>query len=133
MLQQILTGQEKGISLLIGAIAVYLYFLPSILAFLRGQRRFYAVLVLNALLSPVQGAILHLLAPDWSAVNPTMLFHTLLVVVVANFGLGWVLLLIWTSRPGTTDTRLLDAQNTKLYDALTALPLILWFAYGALQ
>ncbi|HEY4076238.1 MAG TPA: methyltransferase [Rhizomicrobium sp.] len=133
MLQQILTGQAKGIALLVGAIALYLYFLPSILAFLRGQRRFWAVLVLNILLSPVQGAILRLLAPDWSAVDAAALLHTLVVAVIANFGFGWVLLLVWTSRSGATDARLLNAQNTKLYDTLAALPLILWFAYGALQ
>ena len=35
--------------------------------------------------------------------------------------------------PGEPDPRLLRARETKNYDIVAALPLILWFAYGALQ
>ena len=63
MLQGILTGQTKGITLLLTALVLFFYFLPSILAFARGHRRFFLILILNVLLSPAQSAIL----PHWSS------------------------------------------------------------------
>jgi protein-S-isoprenylcysteine O-methyltransferase Ste14 len=55
------------------------------------------------------------------------------VALIANFGLGWLVLMVWALVPGEPSLRLLRAQQTKYYDAIAALPLILWFAYGALQ
>jgi protein-S-isoprenylcysteine O-methyltransferase Ste14 len=133
MLQMILTGQAKGFSLLLGALFVYLYFLPSVLGFLRAHRRFYIIMVLNILLSPVQGAILHIFFPTLAVVEPNALASTMLVAVVANLGPGWLALLIWSLMPGEPDPRLVRARNTKTYDAVAALPLILWFVYGAWQ
>ena len=41
--------------------------------------------------------------------------------------------MVWALAPGEPDPRLLKARETKYYDVIAALPLILWFAYGALQ
>jgi protein-S-isoprenylcysteine O-methyltransferase Ste14 len=133
MLQGILTGQTKSFLLLIWALLLFLYFLPSVLAFRRGHRSFFIILVLNALVSPVQGVIVHFLAPDLLVVNPGNLAATLLGAFLTNLGLGWFALLVWSLWPGEPDPRLLRAQDTKYYDAIAGLPLILWFAYGALQ
>jgi protein-S-isoprenylcysteine O-methyltransferase Ste14 len=133
MLQGILTGQAKGILLLATAIGLFLYFLPSILAFMRGQKRFWIVLGLNFVLTLVQSAIFQLLFPSLFVITPGNLADTLVVSLIANFGPGWLALLIWSLRPGEIDPRLIKAQNTKTYDAVVALPLILWFGYGALQ
>jgi len=133
MLQGILTGQTKGIALLLGALALFFYFLPSILAFARGHRRFFLILILNVLLSPVQSAVLHFLAPGLVVVDPANLMSTAIAALAANIGIGWLVLLWWALRTGEADPRLLKFQETKYYDAITALPLILWFTYGALQ
>lgn len=131
MLQQLFAG--RGLTLLIWAAVLYLYFLPSILTFLRGYRRFYVVLVLNILLSPVQGGLLRLVLPGWFVANAQAPLLTLFLALLVNLGPGWVLLLIWSVQPGRTDPRLDRAQDSKLYDALAALPLILWFALSAAQ
>lgn len=133
MLQGILTGQTKGITLLLAALAVFFYLLPSVLAFARGHRHFFPILILNVLLSPLQSAALHFLAPGLVAVDPANLTATAISALATNFGIGWLLLLWWALRAGEADPRLLTFQKTKYYDAITALPLILWFAYGALQ
>jgi protein-S-isoprenylcysteine O-methyltransferase Ste14 len=85
------------------------------------------------LLSPVQGAILHFLAPGLIAVSPADVGAAAMVAFIANLGLGWAALLVWSFWSGEADPRLLRAQETKYYDAIAALPLILWFVYGALQ
>jgi protein-S-isoprenylcysteine O-methyltransferase Ste14 len=56
-----------------------------------------------------------------------------LAIVAANLGPGWLALLIWALQAGEPDPRLVRAQNTKFYDTVAAMPLILWFAYGAWQ
>jgi protein-S-isoprenylcysteine O-methyltransferase Ste14 len=133
MLQAILTGQTKSFLLLVWAVLLFVYFLPSVIAFRRGHRRFFIILVLNVLLSPVQGLLLHFLAPGPLAVPPGNVAATAMVAFLANLGLGWALLLVWSLLSGEADPRLLKAQETKYYDAIAALPLILWFVYGALQ
>jgi protein-S-isoprenylcysteine O-methyltransferase Ste14 len=133
MLQAILTGQAKSISLLLWAAFLFVYFLPSVLAFYRGHRRFFMLLLLNVLLSPVQGSILHFLWPGILTVDTHNPLAVGQAAVVANLGVGWIALLIWALLPGEPDPRLLRTQETKYYDAIAALPLILWFAYGALQ
>ena len=133
MLQQILTGQAKSISLLLWAAFLFVYFLPSVLAFARGHRRFFIILVLNVLLSPVQGAILHFVWPGILVIDPHNPVSVALAAVVANLGPGWIALMVWALLPGEPDPRLLKVQETKYYDVIAALPLILWFAYGALQ
>ena len=133
MLQSILTGQMKSFPLLLIAVAVFVYFLPSILAFLKGHRRFAVILALNIAVSPVQSAILQTLFPGLLTLTPSLDLQTLLVAVVANLGVGWLALLLWALQPGDPDPRLIRAQDSKLYDAVAALPLILWFAYGAWQ
>jgi protein-S-isoprenylcysteine O-methyltransferase Ste14 len=133
MLDGILTGQMKSFALLTTGVLLYLYFLPSLLAFLKGHRHFFIIFVLNLLVSPVQSTALHFLAPGFLTVDVNDLAALARISLVANYGLGWLLLLVWALKPGTPDPRLLAAQNTKLYDAVAALPLTLWFGYGAVQ
>lgn len=133
MLQMILTGQAKGLSLLLGALFLYFYFLPAILAFLRGHRRFFVIAVLNLLLSPVQSGLLHYFFPQIFAVDPNALGSMVLLGLGASMGPGWIILLAWSLQPGEPEPRLIRARNTKTYDAVAALPLILWFVYGAWQ
>jgi protein-S-isoprenylcysteine O-methyltransferase Ste14 len=133
MLQGILTGQAKGIVLLGAAIGLFLYFLPSVVAFARGKKRFWLVLVLNIALTFVQSWIFQKFFPGLLTFQPGNFAGIVATSLAANFGAGWVALLIWALWPGQSDPRLLRAQQTKAYDAVTALPLILWFAYGAFQ
>ncbi len=63
MLRMVLTGQVKGADLLEGALLAFLYFLPSILAFLRGHSRFFIILGLNVALAPVQRQLLRVFVP----------------------------------------------------------------------
>ena len=123
MLQQILTGQAKSISLLLWAAFLFVYFLPSVLAFRRGHRHFFIILVLNVLVSPVQGVILHYVWPDILVVDPHNPLNVALAAGIANLGVGWILLMIWTLRPGESDSSLLKFRETKYYDAIAALPL----------
>lgn len=134
MLQTILTGQAPSFAILLIAISAYIYFLPSILAFLKGHRSFYVILGLNILLSPVQSVLLHMLFPGFMVTGPAVPpATTALIALVTNLGLGWLILMAWAFKPGDPDPRLLRAQDTKTYDALAALPLILWFVYALLQ
>ncbi|HMH64070.1 MAG TPA: isoprenylcysteine carboxylmethyltransferase family protein [Rhizomicrobium sp.] len=133
MLQGILTGQTKGILLLGIALGLFLYLLPSVVAFVRGKKHFWVVLVLNIVLTFVQSAIVQKLFPSLLAIQPGNVGSIWITGLVVNFGPGWVALLIWALWPSESDPRLLRAQNTKAYDTIAALPLILWFAYGALQ
>lgn len=133
ILAQVWSGQAKSISLLLWAAFLFLYFLPSVLAFNCGHRRFFVILVLNVLLSPVQGVVLYYLWPSVLAADPKNWVSVGFSATVANLGLGWIVLMIWALLPGEADSKLLKMQETKYYDAIAALPLILWFAYGALQ
>lgn len=131
--KSVLTGQMKGIVLLAVAAVLFLYFLPSILAFARGQKRFWIILVLNIVLTFLQSAILLKFFPGLFVIAPGDLIGMIFVGAIANFGPGWAALLFWALQPGDPDPRLVRAQDTKLYDAIVALPLVLWFAYGAWQ
>ena len=133
MLQGILTGQAKGIALLSMAFALFLYFLPSLLAFARARRHFLPILVLNALASPAQAFAAYFLAPALLHFDPHNLASVGMTVALISFGPAWLALLIWSLLPGEPDPRWLKARDTKTYDTIAALPLILWFAYGALQ
>jgi protein-S-isoprenylcysteine O-methyltransferase Ste14 len=131
--QQIVTGQARSVTLLAIAIVLFLYFLPTVVAFTRGHRRFFAILALNVIVSPVQSVLLHYLAPSFLVVDPAAPLSSVRVALLANFGLGWLALMLWALAAGEPDQRLLRARETKYYDAITALPLILWFVYGVLQ
>jgi len=133
MLQGILSGQTKGIALLSMALALFIYLLPSVLAFARAHRSFLVILVLNVLASPAQAVAAHFLAPSLLVFDPHNLASVALTVSLISFGPAWLALLIWSLIPGEPDPRWLKAQGSKAYDAVAALPLILWFAYGALQ
>jgi len=133
MLQAILTGQAKSSVLLGVAIGLFLYLLPSVLSFLKGQKRFWIILALNLPLTFVQSLVFQKFFPGLLVMQPGDIADTLRVGALANFGPGWLLLLYWALKPGDTDARLLAVQQTKFYDVAAGLPLILWFAYGALQ
>jgi protein-S-isoprenylcysteine O-methyltransferase Ste14 len=131
--QQVVTGQAKSITLLAVAMVLFAYFLPTAVAFTRAHRRFFVILVLNILVSPVQSLLLARLAPSLVVVDPSNPLSGVTLALIANFGLGWIALMIWALVPGEPDPRLQRARQTKYYDAIVALPLILWFVYGVLQ
>ena len=133
MLQGILTGQTRGIALLSMAFALFVYFLPSLLAFARARRQYLPILVLNALASPAQAVAAYFLAPALLTFDPHNLASVGMTIALVSFGPVWLALLIWSLLPGEPDPRWLKAQETKAYDTIAALPLILWFVYGALQ
>jgi protein-S-isoprenylcysteine O-methyltransferase Ste14 len=133
MLHGILTGQTKGAVLLSVALMAFLYLLPSVVAFVRGHRRFPILLLLNLLVSPAQAVAAYFFNPSLLAFDPHNLAAVAVVVAFISFGPGWLALLFWAFAPGEPDPRLLKARQTKAYDAIAALPLILWFGYGALQ
>ena len=133
MLQGILTGQTKGAVLLSVALTLFLYFLPTVVAFVRGHRRFAVLALLNLLVSPAQGVAAHFLKPSLLAFDPHNLVSVATTALFVSFGPGWLALLFWSVAPGEPDPRLLQVRQTKAYDVIAALPLILWFAYGALQ
>jgi len=140
MLQAILTGQAKSIALLGLALGLFLYVLPSALSFLKGQKRFWIVLLLNLVLPLANLAFIYALGsavPDIIPRLMTMLQGSfgarLQAILLVVYGPAWIALFLWTLKAGPTSARLLSAQQTKAYDVIAALPLILWFAYGALQ
>jgi len=133
MLHQILTGQAKSLALLMGAAVLFLYLLPAVITFARARRGFYAILGLNLLVSPAQALVAALLFPAFLVFDPQNLPAVMKVAACVTFGPGWLGLLIWSLRPGEPDPRLQRFQQTKTYDTIVALPLILWFTYGAMQ
>jgi protein-S-isoprenylcysteine O-methyltransferase Ste14 len=133
MLQGILTGQTKGAVLLAMAFTLFVYFLPAFLAFVRSRRHFLTILILNALVSPAQAVAAYFLAPNLLAFDPHNLASVGLTAALISYGPGWLALLIWSLLPGEPDPRWLQARQTKTYDTIAALPLILWFTYGVLQ
>ena len=68
MLNLILTGQVPPFTLLVWGVALFIFFLPSVLAFQKGHRRFWWILALNLVIAPLQQAILVSLFPDFFAV-----------------------------------------------------------------
>ena len=63
-MQAILSGQAQSVALLGAGIGLLVYFLPSMLSFLRGQRRFWIVLVLNIALTFVQSLAFQRIFPE---------------------------------------------------------------------
>lgn len=130
MLDSLLNGQVKSVTLLLWGLMALLYFLPAILSFLQAQRRFWIVLLLNVLVSPVQSAVLHFVAPSLLS---TAGGNVVLLGLLANLGPCWLALIVWTLMPDARNEKIAAMQQGKLYDIVAALPLILWFGYGALQ
>lgn len=134
MLNLILTGQVPPFTLLVWGVALFIFFLPSVLAFQKGHRRFWWILALNLVIAPLQQAILVSLFPDFFAVAGATPGELVWKGLIANLGVGWLALLAWSLAPvAGPDPRLIAARNTKLYDLAAGLPLALWFAYGVVR
>jgi protein-S-isoprenylcysteine O-methyltransferase Ste14 len=123
---------DPGILLLSCLLFLYLYFLPSLLAFQRAHRRFWAILGLNILLGWAQPFLFaHFLPVDTAGMAPAEL---LWVSFLYAMGPGWGLLLVWALRPvASPDPRLLAFRGSKTADLLAGLPLVAWFAFSALN
>ena len=127
-----MSNLNSGAVLLGMVLVLYLYFTPSLVAFLRAHDRFWTILGLNLVL-PLLQSILFPMAfsidvmglPFWER-----FFVSLLVLT----GPAWVWLLWWARKPvAAPNARLTSFRDTKLFDFLAALPLILWFAQSAMQ
>ena len=97
------------------ALVLFLYYLPSFLAFNRAQKKFWIVLGLNTVLTFVQAVIFQKLFPDLFVVRPGNVTDLLVITLLANFGPGWLALVIWSLLPGEQDPRLLKFKQTKFY------------------
>jgi protein-S-isoprenylcysteine O-methyltransferase Ste14 len=120
-------------ALLLGAVLVlYLYFTPALVAFMRGHNRFWLLLGLNLVLPILQFyAVMKFFPipiptlPQWEQVVVTLMLLT---------GPVWLVLMHQARAPITApDAKLKAFRDTKLFDFLAALPLILWFAQSAMQ
>ena len=67
--QQIITGQAKNIILLVGALVLFAYFLPAVIAFIARPPAFLADLDLQCSAHLVQSPIFHLLFPGFFVVD----------------------------------------------------------------
>ncbi len=113
-------------------VLLYLYFAPTILAFMRAHPRFWIILALNVAVAPVQATLSQYFFafPHPGATVAELLAMSLLVL----FGPGWLALTAWSMiRQGEPDARLLAWRNTKTYDMIVALPLVAWFVNSAMQ
>jgi protein-S-isoprenylcysteine O-methyltransferase Ste14 len=111
-----LVRRDIGLALLAILAVLFVYFLPALLAFQRGHRRFWIILAINLALGFTPSSLLQ---------N----FQSGIVFVAA-----WVALLVWSLRPvADPDPRLVGFRGTKLFDFLAGLPLVLWFAGSAWQ
>lgn len=130
-MQQIDWAQiDWGILLLSALLCLYLYFLPSLLAFQRGHRRFLVILGLNIVMGAVQPVLLQLVSPVDLAGLPQL--ERVWVAFLYVMGPGWALLMWWALRPvPDPDTRLIALRQTKLFDTLAGLPLVAWFGFSA--
>ena len=134
MLNLILTGQLSPFTLLVWGVALFLFFLPTVLAFQKGHRRFWVILALNLVIAPLQQVILVKLFPAFFAIAGATPAELVWKGLIANLGLGWLALLAWSLAPvASPDPRLLAVRNTKLYDLAAGLPLALWFAYSVVR
>lgn len=123
---------DWGLLLLAFLFLLYLYFLPSLLAFQRGHRRFLVILGLNIVMGFLQPMLMQLLLPVQATGLPPL--EQLWVSFLYVMGPSWLLLLVWALKPVTDpDTRLLSFRETKLFDTLAGLPLLLWFGFSALS
>jgi len=123
---------DYGIFLLAALGLLYLYFLPSLLAFQRGHRRFFIILGLNILAGWVQPMLFQFLSPVDVTALPQA--EQLWVAFLFVMGPGWVALLVWALRPvPQPDPRLVAFRATKTADLLAALPLVAWFGFSAIN
>ncbi len=134
MLQAILTGQAKSISLLLWAFFLFIYFLPSVLAFARGHRRFFVILVLNVLSVAGAGCDACISSgPVLLAVDPQNPASMAIAAIAANLGAGWIALHGLGAFAGRARSAPAEGAGDQILRRHRALPLILWFGYGALQ
>jgi protein-S-isoprenylcysteine O-methyltransferase Ste14 len=133
MVQQIdWAHADWGLFLLSALLFLYVYFLPSLLAFQRGHRHFLVILGLNILMGPLQPILLQWVAPVQLADMAQL--ERVWVAFLYVMGPGWALLLWWALRPvPDPDPRLFALRETKLFDTLAGLPLVAWFGFSALS
>jgi len=126
------TSETSGPLLLAAMFFFYLYFTPTLIAFLRGHGRFRPILILNLLAAPLQIAVAYFFLPPPNLQSaPTTLLG---LAFLEYLGLIWIIALTWALRPiSVPDPTLLAARNTKTFDFIAALPLIAWFANSAIQ
>ena len=113
-------------------LLLYVYFLPSLLAFQRGNRRFWIILGLNIVIGILQPMALQRILPVDTTGMPQL--ELIWVSFLYSTGPCWIALLVWVLRPVTSpDQRLLAFRDTKLFDTLAGLPLVAWFAFSAIS
>lgn len=113
-------------------LLLYVYFLPTLLAFQRGQRNFWAILGLNILVGILQPILLQRVLPVQTDALPPL--ELVWVSFLYSTGPGWIALVAWALRPvAAPNQRLLAFRETKLFDTLAALPLVVWFAFSAIS
>lgn len=123
---------DSGILLLEVLLCLYLCFLPALLAFQRGNPRFWWILGLVVVLSFVQPPLLQMALPMGGMDRSPYLLVAISALYSA--GPGWVVLLFWALKPvAAPDPRLIAFRGTKLADMLAALPLVIWFLFSALR
>jgi protein-S-isoprenylcysteine O-methyltransferase Ste14 len=127
-----LSNVNSGALLLGTVLVLYLYFTPALVAFLRGHNRFWLLLGLNAVLPIVQFYAVMTFFPIPVMTLPR--WEQMFVILMLYTGPVWLLLLHWARAPvAVPDAKLKAFRDTKFFDFLAALPLILWFAQSAMQ
>ena len=125
-----MSNTNSGAMLLGVILVLYLYFAPALVAFLRGHGKLWIILGLNIVLPLIQSTVILRLVdfmslPQW---------EQFLFAILALTGPVWGALLSWALSPVPAPNRkLLAFRDTKTFDFLAALPLILWFAQSAMR
>jgi protein-S-isoprenylcysteine O-methyltransferase Ste14 len=126
------TNLSPGLTMLGMLLLLYVYFLPALLAFQRGHRRFWIILGLDIAVGFVQPPLLQHFLPVQTVGMPAL--EVVWVSFLYSTGPGWVALLIWALQAvPSPDQRQLAFRQTKLFDTLAALPLVVWFAFSAIS
>ncbi len=132
-MQQLLAGFTPSFVLLAVGLMVFVYLLPAAVSFWKAQQRFYLLLLLNALVAPLQGFVLSRVAPQLLVIDPHAPLQAWAMIALVNLGPCWLALLAWSLTADKTDPRLDAARETKWFDLLAGLPLVIWFGSGALN
>lgn len=132
-MQQLIAGLTQGAALLAIGFFLFVYFAPALLSFALARRRFVLVTALNFVVSPLQGFVLAKVIPGLLVLDGVSWWHAIAVEALVHLGPGWIALMAWALMPGERDPALVRARDTKWFDLLAALPLVIWFGLGALN